>query len=245
MAILILALLGSYIVPLGVYFFLKSARKEDKDFQKDCRNLLLNGLLLGFPVFGFSLVCNIIFNLLHLNDNLIVNLLLSNFVLKALSEELMKYLLAKKIIDKNHAKVSFLDLMTYTTISAIGFELMEAFVYIFYSNVGQILVRGLTNMHAAFGMIMGYIMARGYKKKAKNPVILGLIVPIIIHGVYDLCLSEYLAETDWGMLSLLIAFICLIINIATVIFMLKARKNPYYTEPLFPEAAKEEENILV
>ena len=99
MAILILALLGSYVVPLGVYFFLKSARKEDKDFQKDCRNLLLNGLLLGFPVFGFSLVCNIIFNLLHLNDNLIVNLLLSNFVLKALSEELMKYLLAKKIID--------------------------------------------------------------------------------------------------------------------------------------------------
>ena len=238
MIILIGALLVSYIFPLGLYFYLKSALKEDKDFQKDCFDLLWNGFLLGFPVFGFSLLCFIIFKMLHLGDNMIVELLFNNFVLKAVSEELMKYLLARKIINKNHAKISFLDMMTFTAISAIGFEMMETIVYLFSSNVGQIIVRGVTNMHAAFGLIMGYIMAVGYKKNWKNPIIWGLIAPIIIHGVYDLCLSDTLVDTDWGLLSLLIAFICLVINIVNYFFMNKARKDPYYTDPLFAEESQ-------
>ncbi|MBQ1566540.1 MAG: PrsW family intramembrane metalloprotease [Erysipelotrichaceae bacterium] len=238
MVVLFGALLVSCIFPLGLYFYLKTARKEDKEYQKDCWDLLWNGFLLGFPVFGFSLLCFLAFKLLHLGDNWIVKLFFSNFVLKAVSEELMKYLLSSKIIKKNHAKISFLDLMAYTTISAIGFEIMESFTYLFSSNVGQIIVRGVTNMHAAFGLIMGYLMATGYKKNWKHPVLCGLVVPIIIHGVYDLCLSEEIADTDWGLLSLLIAFICLVINIVNYFFMNKARKDPYYTDPLFAEASQ-------
>ena len=247
MIILFGALLVSYIFPFGLYFYLRTLRKEDKEYQKDCWDLLWNGFLLGFPVFGFSLLCFLTFKLLHISDDKIVYLFFSNFVLKAVSEELMKYLLARKIINKNHAKISFLDMMAYTTISAIGFEVMEAFIYLFETNVGQIIVRGVTNMHAAFGLIMGFIMATGYKKNWKHPVLWGLIVPIVVHGVYDLCLSETLNDTDWGMLSLLIAFICLVINIVNYFFMNKAKKNPYYTEPLFPEeAAKiEEENTAI
>jgi hypothetical protein len=52
----------------------------------------------------------------------------------------------------------------------------------FSTNVPQILVRGVTSMHAAFGLIMG-------------------------------------------------------LNLYNFYWMSKARKNPYYTDPLFPEAA--------
>lgn len=189
---------------------------------------------------GFSLVCYLIFYLTRLGDKFpLVNLLFSNFVLKALSEELMKYLLARKIIKRNHDNISFLDLMAYTTISAIGFELMESVVYLFSANVPQILVRGISSMHAAFGLIMGFIIAAGYKKKMKYPAILGIFTTVLIHGLYDLGLAQELAETIWSDISLFIAFFCLIINIANFFFMNKARKKSYYTDPLFPEEKKE------
>ena len=64
---------------------------------------------------------------------------------------------------------------------------------------------------------------------------LGVFVSTMIHGAYDLCLNESLGETDWFMISLLIAAICLGINICNYFFMNKARNNPYYTDPLFYE----------
>ena len=236
MLILVGALLVSFIFPIGTYFYLRNIHKDDPVYKKDCWDLLWNGLLLGFPVFGFSLICSITFNITGIGDKYpLVKLIFSNLVLKALSEELMKFLLANKIIKKNHAVISFLDMMAYTTISAIGFELMESVVYIFSSNVGQILVRGLTNMHAAFGLIMGYLLATGYKKNWKNPVFIAILVPIIIHAAYDMFLDEYFNETLFGAVSLLIAGACLIINIVAFFFTRKHKDDPYYTEPLFPQ----------
>ncbi|MBQ3295052.1 MAG: PrsW family intramembrane metalloprotease [Erysipelotrichaceae bacterium] len=241
MLILAGALLVGYIFPLTTYFYLRSLHGEDKEYKKDCWDLLWNGWLLGFPVFGFSLLCSLLFRLTGLGQKFpMVQIFFSDFVLKAGSEELMKYILARHIINKNRARVSFFDMMAYTTISAIGFEMMESVFYMFSTNVGQILVRGVTNMHAAFGLIMGYILASGYKKKTKNPLVLGLLIPILIHGIYDLCLNETFDDTYWGVLSLLIAFICLVINIALFFFVRKHRNDPYYTEPLFPEEALKE-----
>ncbi|MCR5095176.1 MAG: PrsW family intramembrane metalloprotease [Erysipelotrichaceae bacterium] len=236
MLILLGALLVSYIFPLAIFFFLRNRHKEDEGYKKDCFDLLWKGLLLGFPVFGFSFVCNLIFSLLNIKENLpFLEILLSNFVLKALSEELMKYLLAKKFIDKNRARVSFLDLMSYTTISAIGFELMEAVIYAFITNPGQILVRGITSLHAFFGLTMGCFIARGYKKGSKNPAVLGIFISTLIHGLYDLCLDPIFDETAWGVLSLLIAAAGLVVNIYNFFWMRKKADDPYYNDPLFEE----------
>ena len=236
MLILIGALLVSYVFPLATYFFLKSAHKEDLDYRKDCRKLLLNGLLLGFPVFGFSLLCNLLFSLTHIGDLYpFVKVLFQAFIVKALSEELMKYLLARKLINRRRAEISFLDVMAYTAISAIGFEIMEGFFYIFSTDVPQILVRGVTNMHAVFGLIMGYVLAKGYKKGRRKPAIPAVLASTLIHGIYDLCLHETIIDTPWGAVSLLLAFLCLVLSIYNFFFMKKARRDPYYTDPLFPE----------
>ena len=232
MIVLVLALLASYIHPIGMYLYLRKINNNDS-FKKDCFDLLWNGLLLGFPVFGFSLLCNIIFRITHISDKYpIIEILFSAFILKAFSEELMKYILSRKIINKNKKTISFIELMAFTCISAIGFEIMEAFVYFFSTNIPQILVRGITNMHAFFGLLMGYIIARGYKNGKKNPEILGILIPTIIHGVYDLCLHETLVD-KWGGISLAIAAASLIFNIYIFFFIRKAKKDPYYTDPLF------------
>ena len=236
MLVLIGALLASFILPLAIFFFLKGAH-DDETYKKDCNKLLLKGLLLGFPVFGFSLVCSLVFHVLHLDETFpLAEVLFKTFVLFALSEELMKYLVARKTIDKNRSTVSYLDVMSYTAISAIGFELMEAVFYMLETNVGQILVRGLTSMHATFGLIMGWVLARGYKKGSKNPQILAVLVPVVIPGLYDLSLSEAFSGQDWAaFVAVTLAAACLIINIYNFFYMKKRRKDPYFTEPLFPE----------
>ena len=68
MLILAGALLVSFIFPIALYLFLRSAHKGDEEYKKDCSRLLLHGLLLGFPVFGFSLLCNIVFRITHISD---------------------------------------------------------------------------------------------------------------------------------------------------------------------------------
>lgn len=237
MLVLIGALLVSFIFPFAIFFFLRGAHKEDAEYKKDCIKLLLKGLLLGFPVFGFSLLCYFIFRITHITDAYpFAQVIFEAFVLKAFSEELMKYLLAKKTINKNLASVSFLDLMSYTAISAIGFEIMEAVVYLFSTNVPQILVRGVTSMHAAFGLIMGYILTKGIKKNGKMSIVPAVLIATIIHGAYDLVLDPSLVD-KWGGLALALAILCMGLNLYNFYWMSKARKNPYYTDPLFPEAA--------
>lgn len=237
MVVLIGALLVSFIFPFAIYFFLRNAHKEDAGYKTDCRKLLLKGLLLGIPVFLFSLLCNIVFSLTHISDAYpLVETIFDAFVLAAFSEELMKYLLAKGTIRKNLSTVSFLDLMAYTTISAIGFELMEAVVYFFSTNIPQILVRGITCMHATFGLIMGFVLAKGIKKNGKLTLFPAVLITTFIHGLYDFLLKPPLIDTDWAMLALLLAFLCLVLNLYNFRFMSKARKKTYYTEPLFPDA---------
>ena len=239
--VIFIALLASYIFPLLLYFFLKANHKEDMSYKKDCRSLLFSGILLAFPVFLFSLLCNILFRLTGLYGiHPYAKSFLTAFFLNALSEELMKYLAARRIINKNRNTLSFLDTMAYTSIPAIGFELMESVVYLIESNVPQILVRGITNMHAVFGLITGFILAKGHKKGRKNPALPAVLTAILIHGVYNFFLTEGLVETGWGFISLLIAFICLILSIGSFFFVRKARKNSYYTEPLFSGSAPEE-----
>ncbi len=242
MPVLTGALLVSYILPFIIYFFLKNAHKEDERYRKDCRKLLLHGLLLGFPVFGFSLVCSIIFKLTHISDHYpIVEPIFRTFILMAFSEELMKYLLARKTINRNISTVSFLDLMAYTTISAIGFEIMESVVYLFTSNVPQILVRGITCMHASFGLIMGYFLARGIKKNGKLSMFPAVLISTLVHGLYDFLLTPDIIETSWSVLALLLALLCLVLNIYNFRFMRRARKKPYYTDPLFAEPAENDD----
>ena len=242
MPVAIGALLVSFIFPLSIYFFLKNAHKEDEKYRNDCRSLLLKGLLLGFPVFGFSLLCSILFSLSHISEKYpYAEKVFSAFVLAALSEELMKYLLAKKVAKENMATISFLDLMSFTTISAIGFELMEAVFYMFSTNIPQILVRGITSMHASFGLVMGFFLARGVKKHGKMLMFPGVLISTLIHGTYDLLVDPEILDTPWGGVALLLAFLCLVLNIYNFFFMKKARKNPYYTDPLFPELTETEQ----
>ena len=234
MLVLIGALLVSFILPFAIFFFLRGAHKEDADYKKECKNLLLKGMLLFLPVFGFSLLCYVIFSFTHISSEYpMVEVFFQAFILAAFSEELMKYLLARRAIRRHLASVSFLDLMSYTTIAAIGFEITEAIVYVFSTNVAQVIVRGVTCMHAAFGLIMGFILAKGIKKNGKLSLFPAVLITTIIHGAYDVVLNPALFDI-WGDLAVALAALCLVLNLYNFYWISKARKKEYYTKPLFP-----------
>lgn len=224
------------VFPLFTFFFLRSGHKDNPDYRKDCRNLLLNGMLVGLPVFGFSFVCNILFNLTGFGDKYpLLRLVFDDLVLAAFSEELMKFLCAGKMIRKNRAHISYLDVIAFPAIVAVGFELVESVVYLFSSDPMQILVRGVTNMHAAFGLMQGFFLAQGFRKNRKAPHVLAVLIPTLIHALYNFGLGKTMVDTAWGGVSLLLAVLCLVLNIVAIFRIRKARKDPELTRPLFSE----------
>ncbi len=237
----LLALLIASVVPVGTFFFLRGLRGDDPAYKRACSKLLGKGILLVFPVFGFSLLLRLTFGLTGLYDlSPVLRPVLKAVFLEAFAEEWMKHRAAKKTIERERPRVSFLDVMAFSAVSAIGFELLESVAYMFYTDTAQILVRGISNMHCSFGLIQGWLLARGYKNGRARPAVAAVLVPTAVHAVYNLLLDELFEDTAWGLVSLLIAVLCLALNVYAFFFV-KRKKIPYYTDPLFPEEGNGED----
>ena len=59
-----------------------------------------------------------------------------------------------------------------------------------------------------------------------------VIISTLVHGTYDFLLDPLVFDTHWGDLALVLALLCLALNLYNFRFMKKARKDPYYTDPL-------------
>ena len=87
----------------------------------------------------------------------------------------------------------------YAVCVALGFALWENIGYVVMYGFGTALVRAITAVpgHACFGVFMGafYGMARryanyGYERASKNCRRLAVLVPMVLHGIYDFIASS-------------------------------------------------------
>ena len=69
-----------------------------------------------------------------------------------------------------------------------------------------------------------------------------VLITALIHGSYDFLLDPSVIDTDWGYLALILAVLCLVLNFYNFYFMSKARKKPFYTDPLFMVDESEKED---
>lgn len=74
----------------------------------------------------------------------------------------------------------------------------------------------------------------------------GFIVPWLMHGFYDYCLSDVMLAIEWpGFAALFLAFFSVILLIIFVRFVIKAKKNEKYmaiiTQPVAKDAAQNAE----
>lgn len=121
--------------------------------------------------------------------------LIENFVVVAFSEEFCKRMMANFAVWKRPEFNFHFDAIIYYATSALGFAAAENIMYM--SNFGtEIAISRMIPVHTICGIFMGYFM--GWAKtaslnnehsKCKRFKWFGLLVPILIHGTWDFCLS--------------------------------------------------------
>ena len=181
---------------IGMFIYKKDREKEPSELLM---KLCLGGIGSCFLVLILSSVLGLIFTMFFAdtNDLNLIELVVYAFVCVALVEEFCKWIVAYKISYNDKDFDEFYDAILYCMFVALGFACFENLLYVYENGIGTGVVRTLLAVpgHACDGMFMGYYFglsklgALNNRKdlKIKN-LVLSILVPTIMHGVYDYCL---------------------------------------------------------
>ena len=218
MNIIVLLLSVLPIILIGIYYYQKDTEKEPKVLLQ---KLFLSGILSGLLVIFISFIIIIIFpEYLELEKASFFKLFLYSFVFVSLIEEVSKWLMIYKIAYNHKENNQYFDIILYSVFVGLGFACFENFLYLLNHN-NKILVaifRGITAIpaHACFQTFMGYYLAKS--KNNKFYFYLSLIIPIILHGIYDfLLLSGNIILVCMFLIFIITMFIITILKIKELI----------------------------
>lgn len=120
------------------------------------------------------------------------------FVVAAFTEELFKFLALYLLIWKSREFNDKYDGIVYSVFISLGFAAVENVLYVFGNGYGTGIMRAFTAVpaHAIFGITMGFYfgMARFYTKKEDHLKRKALLIPVLLHGIYDFILFTGI---DW------------------------------------------------
>ncbi len=153
----------------------------------------LGGLTLAYTAFG---------------DTSLFARIVKWFLVVGLCEEGLKYLAMRLRTWRNPEFNCLFDGMVYAVAVSAGFALTENLIYLFRYGASAVLLRAVTSIpaHISFAVFMGlfYSAARkfalhGNAPRARHFNALAVIVPMLIHGLYD-----FIASSADGTPSLLV-----------------------------------------
>ena len=183
-------LLVSAVAPSAALLYYFYTRDK---YEKEPRRLLLKAFLLGgslvIPVLFIEMALNI-FDMADLN---LLKAGYTAFVVAGLVEESSKFLLFFFYIWRNREFNEMYDGIVYAVFISLGFATVENLAYVLATGFNTALVRSLTAVpaHALFAVAMGYYLgiAKFARPQYRQKYIwLGLIAPIMLHGIYDFIL---------------------------------------------------------
>lgn len=244
MIAVILSVLAGCVPTLIVFFWLKSyLNKQNPAYKKNCNGMLASGMLTVLPVLLLSGSFAILMRISGVKQAYpVLHAALHAFVVLALSEELSKYYMFRRKLKKIEGEHSWLDLTVYSTIVGFGFGLLESLVYVLTSNPLIMLIRGISIPHGGYAAIVGYFYGKSIYENKKGHAVLGILISLFLHGLYDFSLTEEIeAITDASaFIAVTLAVLDLVIIIVLIIFIIKNKDNPKYTEPLRTGAAHQQ-----
>ena len=194
--LILLAMIPSIIIGLIVY-------KKDI-VEKEPLSLLIKLFLVGALSTGIALFFEIyvekFFSFFKINE--ILSTFIRAFIIIALCEEGIKWFLNYAICWNQKEFNYVYDAIVYTTFISLGFATTENIIAILSTNGGFILAiqRGLITVpaHAFFGIMSGYYLGmskkyknRGWIKKYRKNIILSILVPVLMHGLFDFLLFSF------------------------------------------------------
>lgn len=187
------------VILLGMYIYKKDKNKEP---SKLLIKLFLGGMLSTILVTIISLILYIIFPILSeetINLNLF-ELAIKAFIGVALIEEFCKWIMAYKIAYNDEAFDEIYDSILYCVFVALGFAAFENLLYVYEYGMSTGIARALLAVpgHACDGVFMGYYLGLAKLSSINNQdslkkkyLIFSILVPTLLHGIYDYCLFTH------------------------------------------------------
>lgn len=251
------------VILLCVFVFARDKRKEP---IKTVFFTLFLGCLSVIPVIIVELLLDQFF---PTDENSLVYFILNRDFISvfvnvlvgiALVEEFFKWLVIMKTSYFKSVMDEIYDGIVYGTFASLGFALVENILYVIsYANQFGLsygfeigLKRGLISIpgHASFGIMMGFFL--GYAKlwkvrrnsgKTSLFMILSLVVPILLHTVYDslLMYNAHVVLFYLFIISLYITCFILVFKISKddQIIFINRNNNPnygnYYYNPMYQQ----------
>ncbi|SCY19657.1 PrsW family intramembrane metalloprotease [Butyrivibrio sp. INlla14] len=178
-------------------YFVYKADKIEKEPAGLLVKLFLFGLLSTLSALVLEILGELILRLIFPYGGLAYTALMM-FCVVALSEEAGKYFVVKKVAWKDPAFNYTFDAVVYAVFSSLGFAALENVMYLTDAPIITAIMRGILAVpgHAIDAVFMGSYFgaakrceAIGDEKGKKANLIKALVVPVIIHGFYDFCLS--------------------------------------------------------
>ncbi|AOZ96009.1 PrsW family intramembrane metalloprotease [Butyrivibrio hungatei] len=176
-----------------------------------------------------------ILSLFFRTENALYNAIMY-FCVVGFSEEIGKFVALKLGTWKNREFNFSFDGIVYGACATLGFATVENIMYCFQYGLSVAITRAIMSVpgHCIFGVFMGiyYGMAKrcelnGDEEGKKKNIFKSLLIPILLHGTYDFCLSY---QYDGIMLVFIIFEIAMVT--AAIKRVLKMSKTD---SPLAPE----------
>lgn len=198
-----LPLFSVCIIPILIllwYVYIKD--KVEKEPMHLLIILFIGGIISSVIAILLSVLLKkyIPFLLLEYEEMNILQIVFKTLISIALVEEGCKWIINYITIWKNKNFNHMYDPILYCVCVSLGFALLENIIYGFaFSNHGlmPIILRGLISVpsHAVFGIFMGFYLGisknalnDNKKRKSIKYKVLSLLIPIILHFIYNLLL---------------------------------------------------------
>ena len=160
-------------------------------------------LLLSLFIFGVISTVPAVFlerlyqTVFPINEEDLVSIFFYSFIGIALIEEGYKALFTYLIVYRNKNFDHIFDGIVYAVFMSLGFATLENILYLFRYGIDLALSRGLVSVpaHAFYAVSFGFFLGKAkeasvHRKRGKafGFLVLSLLVPVILHGVFDFLL---------------------------------------------------------
>ncbi len=185
------------VVPLAIApgvaiaFFIYFRDKFEKEPYKLIRNCFLFGLLSIVPAF----IIEFVFGAMGIDENQnTLKTFLYAFLVVGIAEEMSKFLFLRVYAYHKPDFNEPFDGIVYTIMISMGFTTIENIMYALKGGTEVALLRMFTAvpLHAVCAIFMGYYVGKAkFAKHKMTTMLLGIILAILVHGLYDFFLFQH------------------------------------------------------
>lgn len=223
---------------IGLLIFIYVRDKREKEPMGLLIGLFFAGVGTAIPAIILEVIGELILEAVIPYESAIKAVLLAMIVVGP-AEEMGKYTVLRLITWKNkHFDYSY-DAIVYAVFTSLGFAAIENIGYVFSGGLSVALTRMFTAIpgHTSFAVFMGFFYSKakyasvtGNKSDYKKYNALSMIMPIIVHGLYDaIVMGGLAAEEDLvlGLAFLLWVVYVIALFVVSFIMVIKASKNDF------------------